>query len=75
VGRADGVVAIRTRYPALPATVVQENVGVSETPVAPFAGEESVGAGNVVPAVKLKMLDHAAVPLVEVGSMACTCQK
>ena len=67
--------AIRIRYPALPATVVQVNMGGRKTPVAPFAGAVSVGAGNVAPMVKLKMFDHAAVPLLEVGSMACTSQK
>jgi hypothetical protein len=57
-------------------TDVQVKVGVSETPVASLAGAVSVGAASVGPVVvKLKMLDHAAVPLLEEGSRACTCQK
>jgi len=75
VGRTYRVVAIRIRYPALPATAIQANVGGDATPVAPFAGAESVGAANNVPMLKLKTLDHAAVPVLAVGSMACTCQK
>jgi hypothetical protein len=57
-------------------TVVQLKVGVSETPVAPLAGAVSEGAASVGPVVvKLKMLDQAALPLLEEGSRACTCQK
>ena len=75
VGKDDCAAAIKIRYPALPATAVQVNVGGIATPVAPFTGAVRVGAGNVAPIVKLKMFDHAAVPLLEVGSMACTSQK
>jgi len=39
------------------------------------AGVLRVGAGRGVPVVKLKIVDHAAVPLLDEGSMACTCQK
>ena len=75
VGSTDWLVATRIRYPALPLTEVHEKVGGSVTPDAPLAGTESVGAERVdPPAVKLKMVDHAAVPLLDVGSMACTCQ-
>jgi hypothetical protein len=57
-------------------TGVQLKVGVSETPVAPLAGAVSVGAASVGPfVVKLKAFDQAAVPLLEEGSRACTCQK
>lgn len=40
-----------------------------------MAGVLRVGAGRGVPVVKLKIVDHAAVPLLDEGSMACTCQK
>ena len=52
------------------------NVGGRESAVAPATGEDSVGAGSVPPVVvKLKMFDQAALPLLEEGSIACTCQK
>jgi len=75
VGSADCVVAIRMRYPALPATALHVKAGGSETAMAPFTGAVSAGAGKVVPAVKLKMFDHAAIPVLDVGSMDCTSQK
>ena len=56
-------------------TVVQVKVGGSERAVAPLAGAVSVGAAKVPSVVvKLNMFDQAAVPLLEEGSIACTCQ-
>ena len=49
-------------YPALPVTALQLNVGVSDTVVAPFAGELSTGATKETPVVN----DHMGDTLVDV---------
>lgn len=56
-----GLVATCTRYDVAPAEGLQLNVGLVETPVAPFAGEVNVGAPS--PVVKLQVGDQLLVPL------------
>ena len=47
-------------------------VGVMETPVAPFDGDDSVGAdGAATMVVKLQAVEYALVPL---AFVALTCQ-
>jgi hypothetical protein len=51
-----------TRYDVAPVEAFQVSVGFAETPVALFAGEESVGAAGGEAVVKLHTLDQALVP-------------
>ena len=46
VGNAAALVATSIRYDEAPLTALQLNVGDWLTPVAPFAGLDSVGAGK-----------------------------
>jgi hypothetical protein len=51
VGSKDALVATVSQYFFAPVTAPQLNIGVVETPVAPFVGDESNGAESTVPCV------------------------
>ena len=58
VGKEPWLVDTVSQYRFAPLTEVQLNVGVVETPAAPFAGPLKDGAGSSVPAVvKLRTLE------------------
>jgi hypothetical protein len=51
-----------TSYRSAPETLFHESVGVVDTPVAPFAGEASVGADGAATTVVKLLEDHPLGP-------------
>jgi hypothetical protein len=59
VGSVEGLVATVNQYRFAPLTLDQLNVGLTDTPVAPFDGADNAGAvsNEELTVVKLKMLE------------------